>query len=127
VHSRPPTGKSRRHILFGWVSVVAIAAIGVFAGIATGEHGSYRPGVPRFEEPGAGAVYVGAGAGGLAFLFLIVANQWWQWRHGRNRGFRGLSSSRYMTFTRSLGRIALVALIFVAMIGGGLWLRHRYG
>jgi hypothetical protein len=98
---------------------LAIAAIRVFAGIATGEHGFYRPGVPRIEEPGSGAVYVGAGAGGLAFLFLLVANQWWQWRHGR-RGFRGLSGSRYMTFTQSLGRIALVALIFVAMIAGAV-------
>ena len=49
---------------------VVAMAVGIAAGVATGEHGTSNPGLPKLEQPGVGAALVGMSA--ALFVGLVM-------------------------------------------------------
>ncbi len=127
MHERPYPTRRRVLGMVGTVCcAVAAVAVGVAAGVATGKHGTSHPGLPKLEQPGAGAVVVGLAAGLLAITAMSAAHAVYRQRRNPNARF----STRYerrLTAAQYLRRLGFMAAILVAAGCLGIWLRHRYG
>ncbi len=110
------------------VSWLAATIAAFVIGIAlTGTSGPDRPGFPRWQEPGMGAVLVGCGALVLVFVAGAEISVVRDRRRHPNARYRPLRLSRYYTIPQALRHNLWAAPISVALIAVGLWLHHRYG
>lgn len=97
-------------------------------GIAlTGTSGPDRPDLPRWQQPGMGAVLVGGGALLLVITAGAVISLLRDRRRYRNATYLRLRSVRYRTNLQVLRGSLLSMSISACFIILGLWLRHSYG
>jgi hypothetical protein len=103
--------------------MIAAFVIGV---VMTGTSGPERPGLHRWQQPGMGAVLVGAGA--LMFVVAVGAEISLLRDRRRYSDARRPRSLGYRRIQQSLWHNLWTAPISVGvMVATGLWLRHRYG
>jgi hypothetical protein len=135
-HERPASAREKLvPVLLGvaW----AAASIAAFAiGVAiTGTSGPQRPGLPRWQEPGFGAVMVGLGAlllalaAGIAISLVRDRRRYGaRYRQLRSLGYRVIPGAfRNDPWAAPIAVGFIVAPIAAGFIVLGLWLRHRYG
>jgi hypothetical protein len=107
-----------------FAATIAAAAIGYNV---TGVSGTARPGSPGWQQPGTGAVVVGACCAIFVFLVGAQISLVLDSRRHPLRRFRPLRSSRAYTIPEALRHNALLSIVVVPGLALGLWLRHRYG
>jgi len=104
---------------------VVAMAVGIAAGVATGEQGTSNPGLPKLEQPGVGAALVGVGAALFVGLAMRIGYVLHRRRNPdatyRTRYRRGLTTKQY------LRQLIITALICVALCCLGLLFRYQYG
>jgi hypothetical protein len=93
----------------------------------TGVSGTARPGAPRWQQPGTGALLVGASCAALAFIVGAEISLLRDRRRHPSARYRPLRLSRHYTIPEALRHNAWISILPVLLIVLGLWLRHRYG
>jgi len=136
VHEAPywSHGRARRMARTAGITAVSLTvclAAGLAAGIATGQRGSYNPALPRGEQPGGGALFVGGGVAMLVGLLLKIAYVVYERRRDPDKRYSvrpKLGRARTgMTAPEYIRLLAVYSLLPVLLCCFGIWQRLAYG
>jgi hypothetical protein len=112
------------------LSIMVCIAAFVVGVVITGTTGGVRPDVPRWQQPGFGAIVVGSSFAILAVLACMLAASVRERRHQLNVRLPSLDMPWYSVLSSVVQRpvgLAMLLVVVLLFIPIGFWLRHRYG